>query len=382
VKIVTSSTSRRVSAARAGSVVALLVWLAGTGLAARQPPMAEHVYLNVQVLKGIPVDRFNDTMGMFSAALLLDCVGCHAPQITSDPKAFAVATPRIQRARQMVLMMNAINKSYFAGQPRVTCFTCHAGDPQPERSPSLKLQYGELVEDPSSLKFFPSVNAPPAAQTLGRYVAAFGGADRLATVRSVAATGTYEGFDTSTQKVPLEIVARAPDLRAMVARAPGADLVWTSDGQRAWRYQPDTPVPLIELTGWNVAGARLDAMVFFPAGFVRASTEWLASFAEVDGRRVDVVRGTMMGQAPVNLYFETSGLLIRVVRWAETAAGPVPVQTDYADYREVAGGVRMPFRWVTTWTNGQSTIQLENVRVNVPVDAARFARPAAAPATR
>ena len=65
----------------------ILVCLLGVGIAASQagqgqpapqgqkPPMAENVYLNVQVLKGIPVDQFNDTMGMFASAILLDCVG-------------------------------------------------------------------------------------------------------------------------------------------------------------------------------------------------------------------------------------------------------------------------------------------------------------------
>jgi hypothetical protein len=33
----------------------------------------------------------------------------------------------------------------------------------------------------------------------------------------------------------------------------------------------------------------------------------------------------------------------------------VPVQIDYSDYRDVAA-VKMPFRWIITWTNGQSTI--------------------------
>ena len=33
---------------------------------AEPQPMAEEVYLNVQVLKGLPVDTFNDTMGMFA----------------------------------------------------------------------------------------------------------------------------------------------------------------------------------------------------------------------------------------------------------------------------------------------------------------------------
>jgi outer membrane lipoprotein-sorting protein len=371
--------SGRLQPARVAGVTATLVFLLTAAFAAQsapdpKPQMAEAVYLDVQVLKGIPVDRFNDTMGMFSSALLLDCVGCHAPQITSDPKAFAVATPRIQRARQMVLMMNAINRTYFGGQQRVTCFTCHTGDPQPERSPSLRLQYGELVEDPSSLKFFPSVNAPPPEKTLARFIDALGGAGRLATITTVAAKGTYRGFDTSEQDVPVDLFARAPDQRAMVAHAPGADLVWTFDGRRGWRYQPDTPIPLIELTGWNVTGARLDAMTFFPAGILRAFTGWQASFADIDGQRLDVVRGVKAGDTPVNLYFDKAGLLVRLMRWTDTAAGPVPVQTDYADYREVAG-VRMPFRSIVTWTNGQSTIQLEDLQVNVPIDAARFGRP-------
>ena len=58
-----------------------------------KPQMSETVFKNIQVLKGIPVDQFNDTMGMFASALLLDCVGCHDPKITSDPKAFALSTP-------------------------------------------------------------------------------------------------------------------------------------------------------------------------------------------------------------------------------------------------------------------------------------------------
>jgi len=66
------------------------------------------------------------------------------------------------------------------------------------------------------------------------------------------------------------------------------------------------------------------------------------------------------------------------VRLADTAIGRVPTQIDYGDYREVAG-VKFPFRWTVTWTDGQSTTQLTEVQANVSVDAAKFARPAPAP---
>ncbi|MGH9257932.1 MAG: photosynthetic reaction center cytochrome c subunit family protein [Vicinamibacterales bacterium] len=369
-----------------GAIASMFVCLvgavvtAGQAAPAQQPPMAENVYLDVQVLKGIPVDQFNDTMGMFASALLLDCVGCHDGRITADPKAFALPTPRILRARQMVVMMNNLNRMYFGGQQRVTCFTCHNGDPQPERSPSLRLQYGELVNDASSFKFFPDVAAPPAEKILATYIQALGGAQRLGALTSFAGTGTYMGFETSDQEVPLEIVARAPDQRAMVAETGATDLLWVYNGRNAWRFQPDTPIPLIELTGWSLSGSRIDSMVFFPASLPKAFAQWQVGYANIDGKEVEVVRGINPGQSPVNLHFDETGLLVRLVRWVDTAAGPVPVQIDYSDYRDVAG-VKMPFNWVTTWTNGQAFIKLKDVRPNVRIDDSRFARPNVTSAT-
>ena len=51
----------------------LMLGIAGAGLNARQaqparPPMAEEVFKNIQVLKGIPVDEFMGTMGLFSSS--------------------------------------------------------------------------------------------------------------------------------------------------------------------------------------------------------------------------------------------------------------------------------------------------------------------------
>jgi hypothetical protein len=55
--------------------------------------------------------------------------------------------------------------------------------------------------------------------------------------------------------------------------------------------------------------------------------------------------------------------------------GPVPTQLDFSDYRDV-GGIKMPFRWMKTWTDNQVVMTLKEIRTNVPVDAARFAKPA------
>jgi hypothetical protein len=63
-----------------------------------------------------------------------------------------------------------------------------------------------------------------------------------------------------------------------------------------------------------------------------------------------------------------------MVRYTDTPVGRNPVQIDYADYRET-DGVKIPWRWTLGRTNGRFTIQIEDVKNNVPIDDAKFARP-------
>ena len=364
-----------------GVAVAVIVSLLGIVSAANQtgpalvPQMSEEFFTNVQVLKGIPVDEFMDTMGMFSASLGYDCVSCHSPEIyTNRAEAFGITTPSIQKARQMIVMMNTINRTFFGGQPRMSCFTCHRGQNQPGNIPSLELQYGDVIFDPSEMTIFPETRTTVDA-VFDRYIQALGGAQRLASLTSFVATGAYSGFNTGGDALPVEILAKAPDQRAQVVRALEGDAVKTYDGRESWVSEGWRPMPLMPFTGGNLAGARLEALVSFPAGIQEAFAEWQVSGTSIDDREVQILQGTNAGELPVNFYFDEAGLLVRIVRWNSTAVGMVPIQIDYEDYREVAG-VQMPFRSVMTWTDGQSTFELKEVRPNVEIDAARFARPA------
>jgi outer membrane lipoprotein-sorting protein len=375
--------SRRGFRAVISLLLLALVWLTSVGIHASQQQnsqpdapvrMAEEVFQNVQVLKGIPADQFLDTMGMFSSALLFDCVSCHAQEIISDPKAFSVATPRINRARQMIVMMNTINKQYFGGQQRVTCFTCHAGGNRPKTEPNLDLQYGEPVDDPYAMNFVPSLYAPSVDEVFAKYLKALGGTEQLAKFTSFVATGTYSGYETEQVEVPAEVYARAPNQMATVAHPPAGLNVKVFDGRAGWRLQPDTPMPLLPLSGGNLTGASIEAMVFFPAGIQRAFNQWQVGVTAINGQDVTVLQGTSPGRPPVRLYFDQSGRLARLIHWTTTAVGSVPTKIDYADYRTVAG-VQMPFQLIRTWTNNQVAIQFKEVRPNVAIDAARFARP-------
>ena len=338
------------------------------------PPMSDTFFKNVQVLKGIPVDEFMDVMGMFSSSLGFDCASCHSEELYTDRAAFAITTPLITRARQMIVMMNTINRNFFRGEPRVTCFTCHRVRNQPASIPSLALQYSELMEDPSDIGVIADTRVT-ADQVFSKYLEALGGARPVSSLTSVVARGTYEGFNTGGAAVPVEILAAAPDKRSQIVQAPDGTGIKTFDGRDGWAAEPWRPMPLMPLTGGNLSGARLEAFVSFPAGLRNAFSRWQVSTAVIDERAVQVLQGSNAGELPVNLYFDASGLLVRTVRWSRTAAGIVPTQADYADYREVSG-VKFPFRMIVTWTDGQNTYRLSDVRPNVQIDAARFARPA------
>jgi hypothetical protein len=378
----------------AGASAALIVCLAGVVSARSQaaagqsatapkPQMAEEVFKDIRVLKGIPVDEFMDTMGMFAAATAKDCTGCHSPNILLGRReAFAEPTPMIARARQMVTMMNTLDRNSFGGRRRITCYTCHTGTPTPARVPNLSIQYGTpLPDNPNAMDFIPVPGATPAQvdQLFAKYIQRIGGAQRLAAVTSVVATGTYAGWDTAFGEVPVEIYARAPDQVTMTVHRKEGNNTWTFDGRNYWFAGIDSAVPnyTTTYTGGNLAGARVDALVTLaPHRIQQVFERWQISEGLVDDDKpVQVLQGTSQGQTPVNLYFDDSGLLVRLVRWNDTAVGPVPVQFDFSDYREVAG-VRRPFKWVKTWTNNKVTFTMKDIRGNVAVDAARFAKPA------
>ena len=137
------------------------------------------------------------------------------------------------------------------------------------------------------------------------------------------------------------------------------------------------PIPVVTLTAAELAGARLDATLAFPGQIKDLLKGWRTGFPAVmiGNHEVEVVQGDNDDNTPVRFYFDKqSGLLLRQVRFTNTVVGFNPVQIDYSDYRDVAG-VKIPFKSTTTWTDGQSILQLQDVRANVSVDQDKFAKP-------
>jgi len=91
---------------------------------------------------------------------------------------------------------------------------------------------------------------------------------------------------------------------------------------------------------------------------------------------VDIVQGSGPRGLLVTLYFDRqSGLLLRELRYGNSPIGRVPTQIDFADYRDV-GGIKFPFRITYAWLGGRDSIVLNEIKTNVPVDEAKFSKPA------
>lgn len=343
------------------------------------PPVAETVFKNIQVLKGIPVDDFMDTMGIMSAALGWDCSECHTGAGTDTVK-WEADTEKKRMARRMTLMVGAINRTNFGGRQVVTCWTCHRGRDIPVTMPTIDTVYGEPLLEADEIVRQSAAGGPSADQILDKYLQALGGVEQLAKVTSFIATGKSEGFRGFGGGGTVQIFAKAPDQRATVIKFDEKigrqDAVRTFDGRRGWMSAPLAVVPQYALGGSELDGARLDAQLSFPAQIKKVLTQLRVGPPDnIDGREVDVVQGNGSRGLVATLYFDKqSGLLVRMVRFGTSPIGRAPTQVDFADYRDLPGaGIKMPFRWTFGWLNGRDTFNLDEVRVNAPVDAAVFA---------
>jgi len=80
----------------------------------------------------------------------------------------------------------------------------------------------------------------------------------------------------------------------------------------------------------------------------------------------------------VKLFFDLkTGLLARQLRYSGTIVGTNPYQLDYADYRDV-NGVKLPYQWTITWTNGQSIWRVQQIESDLAITDAKFSKPAPA----
>jgi len=337
---------------------------------AQGPKKAEEQFKNIQVLKGVPADQVFPTMQFITASLGVECDFCHVQgAFDKDDKKTK------QTARKMMEMMFAINKDNFEGHREVTCYSCHRGSAQPAAIPAVMMEepkegMGEPKKAEGESK---ETSGPSAQQLLDKYVQASGGAAAIDKVTSRVMKGSIE---FGGKALPIDIYSKDPDKRISFTHMSEGDSVTAFDGHDGWLGTPGRP--LREMHGGDLDGASIDADLHLATHLKAMFSEMrVRGMEKVGDRTTYEVVGQREGKPPIELYFdEQTGFLVRLVRFGETALGQMPTQIDYADYRDT-DGVKVPYRWTLARPSGRFTIQVSEMKQNVPVEDAKFAKPPA-----
>jgi photosynthetic reaction center cytochrome c subunit len=332
------------------------------------PRVAEVVFKNIQVLKGLSSDQLIPAMRFITASLGVECSYCHVQDhFDKDDK-----KPK-QIARDMMRMMFAIDKASFAGNREVTCYSCHRGSLKPEPVPSVGSQPQPKPQTPElSAPQELAASMPTADQLIDNYIRALGGIGAIEKITSREEHGTVT---LGGQAIPIEVFDQDPDKQAVILHLPTGDSMTVFDGHEGWSSMPGRPAR--DMHGADLDAARIDADLHFPLHIKQACAELRVEYPEkVGDQEAYVISCSSVGQPLTKLYFDKrSGLLERLIHFAESPLGLVPTQIDYEDYR-IVDGVELPYRRRAAGPGEGSIIQLEQIRQNVPIDDARFSKPA------
>jgi photosynthetic reaction center cytochrome c subunit len=338
--------------------------------------------VTTSTLKGLTVDDFLGAMGVMAGALAYDCSNCHPGAGFDAVDWVSDKMPTKVIARRMVEMVATINRTNFgnAQANMVTCWTCHRGQEKPATELALDKLYGPPNDDPETV--IQKNNAGPAPEAiLDKYIAALGGAPKLAQLTSFIATGTQNGGYVRVQGGGVfQIFGKAPDQRTVLISFPASpdrgNQTRAYDGKIGWINTPRSVLGEYQVTGTELDGQRLEAELAFPGQIKQVLTNLKTGFDEtIDGHSVQVVQANGPRNLLLTLYFDKqSGLLRRLIRYGKTPVGRISTQVDYDDYRDV-DGIKFPFKFQFSWLDGRDGFQINDVKVNAPIDPAVFGRP-------
>jgi hypothetical protein len=337
----------------------------------------EQTQKNIQVLTGLPASQLVPVMNYIGSSLGVKCTFCHVKEgdkwdFVSDAK------PEKGTAREMIKMVQGLNKVNFKGNPAVGCFTCHRGDAHPARVPPLPIAAPTPFADTPAAGAAPKETPPTADQILAKYTEALGGTAALEKLKTRSMKGIW--LTSSGITLGYEVYQTAPNKIYSVLNTPKQGVIERGfDGQIGWEKSERG---LREFNEPELSFFRRYPDLFkdikLQGQFTRIS---FGGKDKVDGKDVYVLRGMGIDGKGERLYFDAqTGLLLRRITSMPTMVGLIPEQVDYDDYRDV-DSLKLPFtiRITTIDSFYNSTRTFTEIKLNGSVDEKKFLKPATAP---
>jgi len=222
----------------------------------------------------------------------------------------------------------------------------------------------------------PQVVTPTVDQILDKYVQALGGRAAIEKLTSRVSKGTFE-MDQMPGPAAEEIDAKAPNKQFMATEIPSIGVAKRGfNGSVGWEDNPQTG--LRDVTGSELAAMKVDADFYEAIKLKDLYPQMTLKGKEsVNGHDAYVIVATPSDAPPVTMYFDAdSGLMVRTLREIEGPYGKATIDATFDDYREV-DGIKLPYVMRFSMGNLTFVIKLNEVKHNVPIDDAKFDKPAA-----
>ena len=222
----------------------------------------------------------------------------------------------------------------------------------------------------------PADGMPTADQIIEKYVQALGGKAAIEKHNSRTSKASFE-IAAMGANGSVEIYEKAPNKTIAIITIPGYGVIREAyDGKVAWAEDPTTGIR--EKSGIELNDAKLEAEFYRPLKLKQLfPTMTVKGKEKVGEREAYVIEAKPTEGSPEKWYFDTqTGLLIRQDAERESPQGKVPTEAYLEDYREV-DGVKIPHTTRVSNPSFVINIKTEEIKHNVPVEDAKFAKPAA-----
>jgi hypothetical protein len=211
-------------------------------------------------------------------------------------------------------------------------------------------------------------------ELIEKHIAAMGGREALSKVTSSVMTGSFE-LPAMGASGSITIYAKAPDKRLAVISIDGFGEIFQGyDGQRGFNV---SPMGAMDLSGQMLEDMKRDS-VMHP----ELRLKELYPKIEIKGkgkagdRDAWVVVMTPEKGNPVTAYFDAETfLMIKTSGVRMTEQGEAEIESEFSDFREAPGGIKVPHLVKQKLPVGEVILRINDVKTNVDIDDAKFAKP-------
>lgn len=215
---------------------------------------------------------------------------------------------------------------------------------------------------------------PTSSEILAKYVKALGGREANEKIKSRAMKANLEIVPMGIKGTG-ETLEAAPNKTYSAGNIAGiGDFLEGFDGEKAWTIDP--VMGSREKSGVELLQAKLNNNLHREINLDKLYSKLeVKGIEKVGDKDAYLVVATAEGVPSESFYFDTvSGLLVRGDRTVVSPEGNAAVKTFYEDYRDIEG-VKVPYKTRTILPQFEMHSTVTEVKFNVPVDEAKFAKP-------